>query len=237
LKLLAARRQHWERQGKRGSYKDPATYSLPGDLPDLPASWKYLPVEHLSTKVVDGVHKKPTYEDSGVPFVTVRNLTFGPGIDFSQIRYISPADHEEFSQRADPVFGDILITKDGTLGVVRAIRTETVFSIFVSVALVKPINYDLTDYLELAFQSPVVQQQMVGVGTGLQHIHLTDLKKDLIPVAPPTEQSVIIERVRHAFSVIDAVARDVDRARELLDRLDQATLAKAFRGELFEKAS
>ena len=38
-------------------------------LPNLPHGWLWVPVELISTKVVDGVHKKPNYTDTGIPFV------------------------------------------------------------------------------------------------------------------------------------------------------------------------
>ncbi len=201
-------------------------------LPPLPMSWTWMPVAGLATSVVDGVHKKPTYVDKGIPFVTVRNLTAGSELTFEGCRFITEADHGQFTQRTAPTRGDILISKDGTLGVTRAVRTDERFSIFVSVALVKPLDRSLTDYLELAFQSPVVQQQMVGVGTGLQHIHLIDLKRDLIPVAPPEEREEMVKRINTAFAWIDRLAAETTSARKLIDHLDQAVLAKAFRGEL-----
>ena len=90
----------------------------------------------------------------------------------------------------------------------------------------------MSDYLELAFSSPQVQAQMVGVGTGLLHIHLTDLRKDLIPIAPPDERVEIVRRTKELLASADTALREASRAAGLLDRLEQATLAKAFRGEL-----
>src|SRR5262249_47654374 len=139
----------------KARYKRPA-HTTPGseDLPEIPTNWIWTVVDALSIAVVDGVHKKPNYVAKGVPFVTVRNLTAGPGIDLVHLNYVTEKDHQKFIGRAHPQRGDLLVTKDGTLGVVRAIRTDSVFSIFVSVALVKPITTDLTDYLELALSCP-----------------------------------------------------------------------------------
>jgi len=211
---------------------DRLALELDPSLPDLPSTWTWCPVALLSSIVSDGVHKKPNYVENGIPFLTVRNLTAGEGISFDNCRFVTPADHKEFIKRTHPERGDLLISKDGTLGVVRAVRTDTVFSIFVSVALVKPTDREMTDYLELAFASPQVQQQMVGVGTGLQHIHLTDLRKDLIPIAPPKEREELVKRVRAAFCKIEGLVAEVNRAAKLCQRLDQANLTKAFNGEL-----
>ncbi|MDY6798181.1 MAG: restriction endonuclease subunit S, partial [Pseudomonadota bacterium] len=203
-----------QRTGRKSKYK--AVNIDTSDAPaELPESWNWIPVEALATKVTDGVHKKPTYVSSGVPFITVKNLTKGSGISFSETNFISEKDHEEFCKRTNPEMGDILISKDGTLGVVRQVRTNKIFSIFVSVALVKPADRRMSDYLEIAFQSPVVQGQMIGVGTGLQHIHLTDLRKDLIPVPPLEEQTEIVRRVDQLLAHADRIEQ---RASALLTR-------------------
>ncbi|EAZ98519.1 restriction endonuclease subunit S [Marinobacter sp. ELB17] len=222
------------RTGKKTKYKPVTidTYGTPGDLPN---SWYWIPVEALATKVTDGVHKKPTYISNGVPFITVKNLTKGNGISFTETNYISTHDHEEFCKRTNPEKGDILISKDGTLGVVRQIRTDAIFSIFVSVALVKPADRSMSNYLELAFQSSVVQGQMIGVGTGLQHIHLIDLRKDLIPVPPLEEQIEIVHQVDQLFAYAERVEQQVNNALARVNKLTQSILAKAFRGELTEQ--
>lgn len=176
-------------------------FSKNNELPPIPTSWAWLSVDELSSKVADGVHKKPSYVDSGIPFLTVKNLTAGPGVSFANCKFVAKADHKEFIKRTHPEMGDILITKDGTLGVVRAVRTDEEFSIFVSLALVKPVDRQMTDYLEFAFQSPIVQDQLVGVGSGLQHIHLIDLRCDQIPIAPFDERNEIVCLVRAGFQL------------------------------------
>jgi type I restriction enzyme S subunit len=233
LRQIAAQEENL-RTGKKSKYKavNIDTSEAPTELPE---SWDWIPVEALATKVSDGVHKKPTYISSGVPFITVKNLTKGNGISFAKTSFISEYDHDEFCKRTNPEKGDILISKDGTLGVVRQVRTDKIFSIFVSVALVKPADRRMSDYLEIAFQSPVVQAQMIGVGTGLQHIHLTDLRKDLIPVPPLEEQTEIVHRVNQLFVHADRMEQQINNAMARVNNLTQSILAKAFRGELTEQ--
>ncbi|MCU7871355.1 MAG: restriction endonuclease subunit S [Candidatus Thiodiazotropha sp. (ex Lucinoma borealis)] len=228
---LVAWNKECERVGRKRKYKGPAEGDM-DELHRIPSSWAWASVDRLSSKVVDGVHKKPQYQSNGVPFVTVKNLTAGSGISFDNVNYISEEDHSEYYKRANPETGDILISKDGTLGVVRQIRTNIEFSIFVSVALVKPVYTDMSDYLELAFSSLPVQAQMVGVGTGLQHIHLTDLRQDMIPVPPLEEQTEIVRRVEQLFTFADQIEQRVIIAQSRVNHLTQSILAKAFRGEL-----
>jgi type I restriction enzyme S subunit len=126
----------------------------------------------------------------------------------------------------------LLVSKDGTLGVVRLVRTSRVFSIFVSVALVKPIVRSMGDYLDLALSCPQAQAQMTGTGTGLRHIHLKDLRAFAVPVAPAAEQAILVERVRAYLDRIRTLQRLQESGVEALSVLDRSILAKAFRGEL-----
>lgn len=230
-RILTERRKRWQEAGGKGKYKEPVAPDTDA-LPELPKGWCWASVEQLSTKVVDGVHKKPNYVDAGVPFVTVRNLTAGPGISFEVLKFISQADHEAFIRRANPEPGDILISKDGTLGVTRAVKTQRPFSIFVSVALVKPVLREMTDYFELALASPPMQKQMVPKGSGLQHIHLEDLRRDCVPLAPLFEQVRIAADVHRQLSVADALVAAIGGQVEQSRQLRQSILKWAFEGRL-----
>ena len=248
-RILAERRRRWEeaelaKMKAKGrtprddkwklKYRLPAAPETTG-LPALPEGWSWTTVESITSKVVDGVHKKPSYVTSGVPFVTVKNLTAGPAISFDNLRYITPEDHASFIRRANPERGDILISKDGTLGVVRAIRTDLEFSIFVSVALLKPVMPGMTDYLEVALSSPVVQSQMTPKGSGLQHIHLEDLRADCIPVPPLAEWPRILAELQRHTSIIGELEREVERDLMRCARLRQSILKWAFEGRLVDQ--
>jgi Type I restriction modification DNA specificity domain len=225
-----------ERLQVKGSRSRPAVPIAESNLPDIPDTWRWMSIDSLSRKVVDGVHKTPEYVEHGIPFITVKNLTAGPGISFESCKYVREEDHRVYTERTRPQRGDILISKDGTLGVTRAIRTDKEFSIFVSVAMVKPVLYEMTDYLELALSSPQVQKQMVGVGSGLVHLVLRDLKADGVPVPPIDEQREIVRRVNRLINLANEVHLRIGAAVKRTERSSQAVLTKAFRGELLPSA-
>ena len=250
-RILVERRAKWEadqlaKMGAAGKtpssdewkkkYKEPASPNK-NNLPKLPEGSTWASVEQLSSKVVDGVHKKPNYVPNGVPFVTVRNLTAGPGISFEKLKYITSEDHAEFTKRANPNRGDILVSKDGTLGVIRAVRSDQLFSIFVSVAMIKPAIHGMTDYLELALSSPQVQIQMVPKGSGLQHIHLEDLRQDCVPIPPIFEQQRILSAAQRQLSVADVLERDLTERVAHTTSLRHSILRSAFEGKLVAQDS
>jgi len=67
---------------------------------------------------------------------------------------------------------------------------------------------------------------------GQHGISGADLKRLPLPIPPLSEQHTISRRVESAFAWINRLTNEGMSARKLIDRLDQAVLAKAFRGEL-----
>ena len=166
----------------------------------IPREWSVERLLDLTSVIVDGVHHTPKYAEHGVPFVTVKNLTAGDGIDFSDLNHISESDHEVFKRRASPQAGDVLITKDGTLGVARVVKASyPEFSIFVSVALLRTLNQRLiSEWLFLFFDARIFERQLgfLSAGTGLKHIHLEHFKKFSLPLPDTDEQERICDSIR-----------------------------------------
>lgn len=167
-----------------------------------------VPLAQACQKITDGVHKKPNYVECGVPFLTVENLTRGPSIDFEEVRYVTREDHEEFCKRTKPERGDVLLTKDGTLGVPRVIETDVEFSVFVSLALVKP-KRELIDswYLRYYFDSSLFKRHIASrvAGSALKHIHLVDLRESPIPLKSVELQKEIANNISAVYQRYRAV--------------------------------
>ena len=199
---------------------------------ELPRSWEWTRLEFLTVGISDGVHKKPEYVTEGIPFVTVKNLTAGPGICFDDLNYITRADHKEFIKRTHPENGDILISKDGTIGVVRLIETDIEFSIFVSVALIKPIMRELGPYLVYALRASCVQSQIVRKGAALKHLYLVDLRRLAIPLPPLSEQRRILARLDAVNAETQRLESIYQRKLAALEALKKSLLHQAFTGNL-----
>ncbi len=90
------------------------------------------------------------------------------------------------------------------------------------------------DYAWLLFNSGLFRAQIARVSTGsdLPHISGNDILGMEIPLPSVREQLEIRPPGRLRLRQIERMAADAASASKLLDRLDQALLAKAFRGEL-----
>jgi len=83
-----------------------------GDPVSNPKGVKVVRLADVATRITDGVHQKPNYTETGVPFISVKDITTGKLI-FDQCKFISVEDHEKFTKRCKPERLDILYTKVG----------------------------------------------------------------------------------------------------------------------------
>jgi type I restriction enzyme S subunit len=69
-------------------------------------------------------------------------------------------------------------------------------------------------------------------GTGQPHVNQTILNDLDMPLRSIEGQREIVRCIERTFNWITRLASEATNARRLIDHLDQAILAKAFRGEL-----
>jgi len=199
----------------------------------LPNNWVWVKLDNLCSKITDGTHKTPKYIDSGVPFISVKDI-YDNQISFDNTKFISQEEHNELYKRCNPEYDDILLTKSGTIGRTAVIKTKNEFSLFVSVALLKNYkNIIDSSYLSLNIQdffNKINISQTIKGGV-IKNYHITDMKEQLIPLPPLEEQQEIVR-------ILDEVLENENKVKELLeleekiDILEKSILNKAFKGEL-----
>lgn len=233
-RILAERKARWaadpNRKGK--TYKEPI---LPvRSLENLPDSWSFGSLDQITSKIVDGTHHTPTYIENGVPFLSVKDVRNGE-LHFEDCKFISEEEHTALRRRCNPERGDLLVTKSGTIGRTAVVETDQEFSLFVSVALLKPALAELSGHwLEFAFhhwfRTADVAQDVKG--TAIKNLHLEDFRELIVPLPPLDEQVEIRRRYRVEMDKLPVELMSSSRAN--LAKLRQSILAAAFRGELVQ---
>ena len=182
---------HYE---KLGSVERCIDDEIPFDVPD---SWTWCRLGHILLRLSDGTHSTPKYQLTGIPFLSVKDISHGV-LDFSSCKYISEPEHKDLYSRCNPEYGDILLTKVGTTGIPAIVDTANEFSLFVSVALLK-FNQNLlyNKFLLYEILSPLVQKQAEENtrGVGNKNWVMRDISKTLIVIPPIEEQYRIVDMI------------------------------------------
>jgi len=187
-----------------------------GGLNMIPINWRTASLRELSSIIIDGTHYTPTYVESGVPFLRVTNLHHRD-INLSKFKYISEREHKILSARCNPERGDILLSKNGTVGIAKMVSWDWDFSIFVSLALIrfKDDSGILPQFAELVINSPIVAKQIAvqsKQGT-VTNLHLEEIRKFTVPIPDLHEQQCIVSELSKLSTRIN---KEIDQHEKLL---------------------
>jgi len=180
----------------------------------------------VCTKITDGTHKTPTYLESGITFISAKNIVNGE-LDFSDIKYISEQEYAEIQKRCQTEIGDILLSKSGSLGSPVIVRTTQKLGLFESLAVIK---YDrdrlLPEFLCEQLKADRIQRQFkVGTkGVAIKHLHLGVIADTGIIVPSIEEQNQFAAFVEQT----DKSKSEIQKSLEKLETLKKALMQKYF---------
>lgn len=187
-------------------------------LGDVPEHWDVVSLRRVIARAVDGPHHSPRYLDSGIPFISARNIKVDHW-SLDDAKFISEGDYADFSRRVVPELGDVLYTKGGTTGVARVVDLDFRFQVWVHVAVLK-VKRSLVSpsYLAMALNSPrcYEQAQLFTRGATNQDLGLGRMKGILFALPPITEQGAILSAVE---SDTEGMRSAVQRARSEIELL------------------
>jgi type I restriction enzyme M protein len=173
---------------------------------NIDPTWPILELKDVTTKITDGAHFTPTYVETGVPFLRVTDITESN----NSKKFIPQKEHDELIKRCNPEKGDVLYTKNGTIGISKLIDWDWKFSIFVSLCLLKPKkdlldSYYLTNFLnsDLAYKQATARSKS---GT-ITNLHLIDIKTIKIPLPPFKIQKQIVEKIEEERACVESAKK------------------------------
>ncbi len=192
-----------------------------------------LPLGHCVIRATYGFTNPMPTESDGPYMLTANDIGDGR-IDYENARRTSEqAFAQAITDKARPLKGDVLLTKDGTLGRV-AVADGRRVCINQSVALVRPMARLDSDYLAALLRSAPYQEVMNhhAGGTTIKHIYVTRIVKMPIPLVDLSDQSEGVAAVSVIDQRTDALMGDLVRQIRLMEERRQALIADAVSGRL-----
>lgn len=179
----------------------------------VPKEWDVNELRNWLSYLSYGFTNPMPESEDGPYMVTAADVT-GGGIQYETCRRTTRLAYERLlTEKSRPKVGDVLLTKDGTLGRIAVVERENV-CINQSVAVLRPANPNHSKFLAEMLSSPRWQQKMVADagGSTIKHIYITVIDKML--VGWPVQSSEV-----------DAIVAKIDSASQHLE-LEKLHLAK-----------
>ncbi|MCL9981126.1 MAG: restriction endonuclease subunit S [Bacteroidia bacterium] len=184
---------------------------------DIPENWDVVNMEDVVT-VNDGAHHTPSYTNKGVPFLRVTDIQ-EEFIDLTKVKFISEKEHQELCKRCNPEKGDILYSKNGTIGISKIVDWDWEFSTFVSLALFKIKDKDILDinYLKLILDSVHIKKEIRRRGKQgtITNLHLEEIRLFRLPLPSIKKQREIARSARLINRLIDTTHSKISNSKAL----------------------
>jgi type I restriction enzyme S subunit len=227
-RILETRRSQWQGKGK---YKEPAAPDT-SDLPELPEGWVWASLDQIGQEcrpIIYGIIKPGPHDPKGVPYVRVTEMKDG-FVDLENLRRAAPERAAKFA-RATLAPGDVLISKDGTIGRVAVVPPQLAGGNITQHVMRAPIHELMCrDYVVWAIRSDFCEKWLTGEtkGVALRGVNVEDFRRLPIPVPPVIDQERILAEVERRFSILGETETQVETNLKRAEGLRQAVLASSF---------
>lgn len=202
-------------------------------LGEVPEHWISSRLKYYTNQIVDGAHFTPTYSESGVPFLRVTDI-HNSKIDMDNIKYIPEHEHLDLIQRCKPEKGDLLLSKNGTIGIPKLVDWDWEFSIFVSICLIKFKKNLKAEFAEYFFKSYEIQEQIFGLikKSTVINLHLDKIENFWFSIPPLDEQIQIVEYLDNKINELNNLISKAESAIQLMQERRTALISAAVTGKI-----
>lgn len=112
---------------------------------EVPATWNVAALKRSCDVITDGAHISPDAVGGAFPFISTKDIV-DDGIDFDGCVLTSPATYEYMVRTGcRPERGDVLFSKDGTIGRTVVVRTNREFVVASSLIIIRPCAPQILD--------------------------------------------------------------------------------------------
>jgi type I restriction enzyme S subunit len=195
-------------------------------------SWKEQTIVDLCSLIVDCPHSTPEWTESGKVCLRTTNIKDGY-LDLAEVRYVSEDTFCRRNQRAVPLPGDVLLTREGSIGDVGVIPDGWEICLGQRMMLLRPEKCK-ANFLVYFFRNPKIISDIRAetMGSTAPRMNIKELKKLKIACPDTLEQTEIVRILDSLFAKKQQAKEAAEAVLEKIDLLKKSILARAFRGEL-----
>jgi type I restriction enzyme S subunit len=180
------------------------------------AVFNKVPLAATCRLITDGSHFSPTPQEEGFPIVNAKDIPSGR-VDLETCTRISKREWLLLkSQNCAPNPGDVLLSKDGTIGRVVHYKEDLGVVLLSSVAIIRPDESLDPGFLAQTLRSHIFDQQVFSLqsGSALRRLILADIKKIKVPrPSLPTQR-----RIAEILSTLDVA---IEQTEALIAKMQQ----------------
>ncbi|MCU4430266.1 restriction endonuclease subunit S [Acinetobacter pittii] len=199
---------------------------------EFDGKWSLTSLNQLSTKIGDGIHATPKYDENGIiPFINGNNLVNGKILINENIKRISAEEFQKYNQ----ILSDrtLFLSINGTIGNLAFYKNEKVL-LGKSVCFIN-LKDDIDDkFVYLLLQSPQLTKTFNSelTGTTIKNLSLATVRNSEFYCPSVAEQT----KIASFLSAVDEKISLLTKKHELLSQYKQGMMQKLFSQQIRFKA-
>jgi type I restriction enzyme S subunit len=185
------------------------------------------------TRILDCKHRTVYFIDDGVPLASIQEV-HGFEVDLTNAKRTT---EEEYLEMIDgdrgPRMGDIIYSRNGTVGDAAMVRTSKRFCIGRDVCLIRAPEQNARFLLYILHSVPLLEQvESLMIGSTFRRIDVGQIKAFWICIPHPCEQHAHADFLDRETSRIDQMVAKVEEAIERLQEYRTALISAAVTGKI-----
>jgi type I restriction enzyme S subunit len=173
--------------------------------------WEETALNKISESIFDGTHQTPNYTESGIPFFSVENIVSG-----NKNKFISREDYLFETRNNKPEYGDVLVTRIGSIGISKVVNWDYEFSVYVTLAVIKKSDMFDSEFLASYVQSGRFQKEILSrslLNAAPQKINMNELRECEVLLPPKYQEQ---QKIASCLSALDElIAAQADKIAQL----------------------
>ena len=201
----------------------------------IPKDRKVTRLKYICESIVDCEHKTAPTQETGYPLIRTPNIGIGHLI-LDDVNRVSEKTYQEWSRRAIPQSGDLILAREAPIGNVAIIPTDLKVCLGQRTVLIRPDkNKVYAMFLVYLMLGDETQVKFLGHSTGaiVHHLNMTDIRNLELPRLPSLPiQRKIANFLDHKIKQIDELISAEQRKIELLKEYRQSLISEVVTGKI-----
>ena len=184
--------------------------------------WIRMKLSECCSSIADGDHQPPPKAETGIPFVTISNMTSTNQFDFTDTLFVPQEYYDKLDEKRKARKDDILYSVVGSFGIPVFMKEDKAFVFQRHIAILRPDNEKIVPrflFYTMLTKDFYAKADAAAIGAAQRTVSLTALRNMEICIPDKIQQSKIVDTLAAYDDLIENNQKQIKLLEETAQRL------------------
>lgn len=184
--------------------------------------WIRMKLSECCSSIADGDHQPPPKAETGIPFVTISNMTSTNQFDFSDTLFVPQEYYDKLDEKRKARKDDILYSVVGSFGIPVFMKEDKAFVFQRHIAILRPDNEKIVPrflFYTMLTKDFYAKADAAAIGAAQRTVSLTTMRNMEICIPDKIWQSKIVDTLAAYDDLIENNQKQIKLLEETAQRL------------------